>query len=184
MDAMLERDGTRVILRVQCRFSEPPEKVWRALTSRELIRRWFPCDVEGDWTVGAPLRFEFLQGEGEGLSDEDLRGEVLAVDAPRYLEFRWGSDILTYELVPDGDGCRFRLSHSFEDPSWGARNAAGWEMCLENLDLLLEGAGVVKFVAQVWKAKFDRYVAEFEAAHGPQAGPPKDHPLLAEVLGG
>ncbi|MGI9629170.1 MAG: SRPBCC family protein [Longimicrobiales bacterium] len=180
MDGTLERDGARYTLRVEHRLAKPPEKVWRALTTRELMKRWFPCDVEGEWTVGAVLQFEFLQGEGEGLSDADMRGEVLAVEEPRLLEFRWGTDVLKFELTPDGDGCRFHLSHSFDDPSFGARNAAGWEICLENLDLVLEGVGFAKFVAKVWKAKFDRYVGEFEAVHGPQAGPPENDPLLAE----
>lgn len=182
MDATLEKDGNRYTLRVERRLDEPPEKVWRALTDRGLLRQWFPCDVEGEWTAGASLRFEFLRGEGEGLSEEDMRGQVLAVEEPRLLEFRWGTDLLKYELTPDGDGCRFRLSHTFDDPSWGARNAAGWEMCLENLDLLLEGVGFVKFVAKVWKAKYDRYAVEFEAAHGPQVGLPDDDPLLADEV--
>lgn len=184
MDATLERDGSRYTLRVERRLDEPPEKVWRALTNRELLKRWFPCDVRGEWTVGSELRFEFLEGEGEGLSDDDMRGEVLAVEEPTLLEFRWGSDVLRFELTPDDDGSRFRLSHSFDDPSWGARNAAGWEMCLENLDLLIEGVGFVKFAAKVWRSKFNRYVTKFESAHGAQIGPPENHPLLTEEADG
>jgi len=180
MDATLERHGPRYVLRVERRLTDSPERVWRVLTDRELLKRWFPCDVEGEWTVGAELRFEFLHGEGEGLADEELRGEVLTVEEPRFLEFRWGTHVLTYEITPDGEGCRLRLSESFEDPSWGARNAAGWEMCLENLDLLLEGVGIVKFAAKVWRPKFDRYVAKFETTFGPQAGPPENHPPLVE----
>ena len=179
MGATLEEGGSRYILRVERRFGDPPAKVWRALTDRDLLRRWFPCDVVGEWAVGAALRFEFPEGEGVGLSDEDLEGEVLAVEEPHLLEFRWGGDVLRYELTPDGDGCRFLLSHSFDNPSWGARNAAGWEMCLENLDLLVEGVGFAKFVAKVWWTKYHRYVSSFEPTYGPQVGPPEDHPMLA-----
>ena len=182
MDATLEQDGPRYTLLVERRLAHPPNKVWRVVTERELLKQWFPCEVEGEWRVGAKLRFIFLRGEGEGLSEEELRGEVLSVDQPWLLEFRWGTHLLRYELTPDGDGCRFRLSESFEDPSLGARNAAGWEMCLENLDLLLDGGALVKFVADAWRAKFKRYVEKFEATVGPQQGPPEDHPLLvAEV---
>lgn len=184
MGATLEKEGGRYVLTVERRLGEPPEKVWRALTSRDQLSQWFPCDVEGEWTVGSRLRFEFLHGEGEGLSEEDLQGEVLAVDEPRLLEFRWGTDVLKYELTPDGDGCHFRLTHSFDDPSGGARNAAGWEICLENLDLLIEGVGFVKFVAKVWRAKFAHYVAKFEATHGPQAGPPESDPRLTDQADG
>ncbi len=184
MESTLEKDGNRYTLRVERRLDDPPAKVWKALTERDLLRQWFPCDVEGEWAVGASLRFEFLRGQGEGLSEDDMRGRVLAVDEPRLLEFLWGTDLLRYELAPDGDGCRFLLSHTFDDPGWGARNAAGWEMCLENLDLLLEGVGVVKFAAKVWKAKFARYAEEFESSHGPQVGLADDDPLLAEDADG
>jgi uncharacterized protein YndB with AHSA1/START domain len=180
MAATLEQDGARYILLVERRLAHPPEKVWRVLTERALFKQWFPADVEGEWKVGAKLRFVFLHGEGEGLSEEDLSGEVLAVDPPRLLEFRWGTHALKYDLEPDGDGCRFRLSESFEDPSWGARNAAGWEMCLDSLDLVLEGAAVLAFAADVWRSKFERYREKFEATVGPQQGPPEDHPLLEE----
>jgi len=184
MITTLEKDGARYTLTTERRLAEAPEKVWRALTNRELLKQWFPCDVEGEWTVGAGLRFEFLRGEGEGLSEADMLGEVLAVKEARLLAFRWGDDVLRYEITPVEDGCHFRLSHTFDDPAWGARNGAGWEICLENLDLLLEGVGFVKFAAKVWKAKFDRLVGEFEAAHGRQVGLPDDDPLLADEANG
>ncbi|MDH3205790.1 MAG: SRPBCC family protein [Gemmatimonadota bacterium] len=180
MEAALERDGPRYTLVVERRLDHPPEKVWRVVTEPELLQQWFPAAVEGGWSVGAALRFVFLHGEGEGLSEEELRGEVLAVDEPRLLEFRWGAHVLKFELEPDGSGCRFRLSETIEDPSWGARNAAGWEMCLDNLDLVLEGGAILKFAVEVWRAKFRHYVKKFEATYGPQDDPTADHPLLTE----
>lgn len=181
MDATLEQNGPRYTLTVERRVAYSPEQVWRVVTDRALIKGWFPCDVDGEWKVGAPLQFIFLHGEGEGLPAEELRGEVLLVDEPRCLEFRWGAHYLKYELEPDGDGCRFRLSESFDDPSWGARNAAGWEMCLENLDSVLLGGGeLITFAADVWKTKFKHYVAKFELTFGPQQDPSEEHPLLVE----
>lgn len=171
MDATLSPDGARFTLLVERTLDHPVEKVWRAVRERELLKQWFPCDVEGKWVVGAPLRFNFLHGEGEGIPEEDLRGEVMRVDEPRLLEFRWGNHVLKFELAPHATGCRFRLSESFEDSSWGARNAAGWEWCLGNLDLILEGAALAKFAAEVWQARFEHYKAKFEATVGPQAPP-------------
>lgn len=180
MDAKLEKtDGPWYTLRLERRLAHPPEKVWRVLTEREALRQWFPCDVEGEWKAGARLAFTFLHGEGEGLPDEDLRGEVLAVDPPRLLEFRWGTHVLRCELVADGDGCRLLFSESFDDASWGARNAAGWEMCLGNLDRLLRGAAPAEFDVDVWRKKFARYVAQFEPEMGPQQGMPETHPAAA-----
>lgn len=180
MDARLTRSGSLYTLTVERHLPHPARKVWRVLTERELLGKWFPCDVEGEWVVGAPLQFVFRHGEDEGMSDEDRRGEVLAVDEPRLLQFRWGNHILTYRIEDAGDGCRFALSESFEDPSWGARNAAGWEMCIDNLELMLEGAGLLKFAAKIWAKKFKQYVEKFEPEFGPQDDPTGVHPLLTE----
>lgn len=180
MEATLNNVESGYVLMVQRRLQHPPEKVWRAVTERGLLKQWFPCDVEGGWKVGAALRFNFLHGEGDGLPEEDLRGEVLAVDEPHLLEFRWGSHRLKYEIVADGDGCMFSLSESFDDPSWGARNAAGWEMCLENLQLVVEGVAASKFIADVWQGKFKHYVKKFEPDFGKQTDPTDEHPLLSE----
>ena len=179
MDAKLEKNGPMYTLGLERRLAHPPEKVWRVLTERELLKQWFPCDVEGEWKPGAKLVFTFLHGEGEGLPEEDLRGEVLTVDPPRLLEYRWGKHVLRCELIAEKDGCRLLFSESFADPSWGARNAAGWEMCLENLDLLLQGAALARFAVDVWQKKFARYVKKFEPEMGPQQGMPETHPAAA-----
>ncbi len=181
MDATLAKNesGYQYTLSVERRFRHPPEKVWRVITKRDLLKQWFPCDVVGDWTVGAKLEFVFPPEQAGEISEEDLHGEVLAVDEPRLLEFRWGTHPLKFELLPDRDGCLFRLSESFDDKAWGARNAAGWEMCIENLDLILEGAGIAKFAADVWRNKFDRYAAKFRDIVGPRGGLAEDDPLLS-----
>ena len=169
MEATLTQTGALLRLVVERRLAHAPEKVWRVLTERELLKQWFPCDVEGEWKVGAALRFEF-----EGLSEDQLRGEVLAVDPHRLLEFRWGDGVIRCELIPDGDGCRLLLSETLDDASWGARNAAGWEMCLDNLQLVIEGGTLAKFAWDVWRAKFERYKKKFEPEHGPQDEPPEN----------
>jgi len=176
MDATFTRSGERFVLALDRRLPYPPEKVWRALTERELLTQWFPCEIEGEWVVGAPLQFNFLRGEGENLPEEELRGEVLVFDPPKLLEIRWGSSVLRCKLVPETDGCRLLFSETLGDASWGARNAAGWEICLDNLDLLLEGATAAKFVVDIWKSKFARYTKKFEPDVGPQQGMPDNYP--------
>ncbi len=180
MDAELKKTDGRLTLGLERHLPHPPEKVWRVLTERELLKQWFPCDVEGEWKVGAELRFTFLRGEGEGLSEEEMRGEVLAVDRPRLLEFRWGSSLIRSELIAEGDGCRLLFSETLDDPSWGARNAAGWEMCLENLDLVLQGISAARFTVAVWQGKYTRYVKKFAPKFGPQQQPPEAHLAAVE----
>jgi hypothetical protein len=40
----------------------------------------------------------------------------------------------------------------------------------------LEGAAAARFVADVWKSRFARYVKKFEPDAGPQQGMPENHP--------
>ena len=115
MDVSLTQDGPRYTVRFERRLAHSPEKVWRALTERELLQRWFPSDVEGDWTTGAKLRFTFESGESE-----PIEGEVLTVEPPRLLEFRWGDSILRYELTADEGGCRLVFSETFATFDLGA----------------------------------------------------------------
>lgn len=174
MDATFVKAGARYTLGLERRLAHSAEKVWRVLTERELLKQWFPADVEGEWRVGANLQFTFLHGEGEGLPEEELRGEVLRVLRPRLLEFRWGKHIIRSEVIEDGDGCRLLFSETLDDPSWGARNAAGWELCLDSLETILKGGTLVKFAWDVWRAKFRRYVKKFEPEFGPQGEPPEN----------
>ena len=175
MECNYTRIGEQIELVLEKKLAHPPEKVWRVLTERELLRQWFPCDVVGQWRVGESLRFIFPEGQHEGLSEAELRGEVLVVDPPHQLEFTWGKYRYRCELSAEGNGCRLRFSESFADPSEGARSAAGWEMCFENFDAILQGADVVVFVLKVWQVKFEKYVKKFEPELGTQQGSPSSN---------
>ncbi len=180
MNTSFRRDGAGYVLLVERRLDYSMDAVWRALTETDLLAQWFPARVDGEWTVGAPLRFTFPSGQAPDLTEEDLRGRVLIVDPPHLLEFQWGQHRMRFEVLEAESGCVFRLSEGFDDPSWGAKSAAGWEMCLENLDLILDGAAALKFAASVWRSKFRVYAAQFEPDFGPQDDPSDHDPLLRE----
>jgi uncharacterized protein YndB with AHSA1/START domain len=175
MDAELGREGERFVLRFERRLDHPTAKVWRALTERELLRQWFPSDIDGEWRVGAELHFRFAEGEAD---DADTRGEVLAFEPARLLEFRWGDSVLRCELSEDGDGCRLVFTETFEDGSIAARNTAGWLLCLANLERTVLGERAEPFELSAWRVLFDDYARRFEPEAGPQQGPPETHPAV------
>ena len=172
MNATLTKDGERFTLRFERRFSHSAADVWRVLTERELMRQWFPCDVEGGWEPGAALKFTFFHGEGDGLPDAHRDGEVIAVDEPRLLEFRWWINDYHIELDGNDDGCGLVFCDSFEDGTEAARTAVGWDFCLANFEYLLNGDDVVSFDSSTWDKEQSVYAAKFEAVGGPQQGMP------------
>lgn len=162
-DTTLLTDGARPAVRLVRHLPDPPAVVWQALTEREQLRSWFPCDVivdGGRWEVGATITFPFPPD----VMDVTLTGEVLRVDEPNLLAFTWGEDALRFELSPEEEGTRLVLIDELPADS-AARNAAGWENCLDRL------AGLEP-ASDTWQARFERYAAEFEPALGPQEGRP------------
>jgi uncharacterized protein YndB with AHSA1/START domain len=122
-----------------------PERLWQALTSGELTRRyWFDRRVESDWTVGAPVRF--YDGAGDTVTDD---GEVLECDPPRRLVYTFRhqgwtpADPVTrvaFDLTPQPDGTvRLLLVHDrLAKPSDVDGWRQGWTPILTNLVVLLE----------------------------------------------
>jgi uncharacterized protein YndB with AHSA1/START domain len=162
-DAMLLTEGARPAVQLERLLKDPPAIVWRALTERDQLRSWFPSDViveGGEWVPGARITFTFPPE----VIDMTLTGEVLEVDEPNLLAFTWGEETLRFELSPQDGGTRLVVID--EVPAGAAaRNAAGWETCLD----LLAG---VEPAPDAWQSRFQSYAAAFEPVIGPQEGPP------------
>ncbi len=164
-DATLITDGARPAVRLERRLPDPPATVWQALTERGQLRSWFPSDViveGGVWEVGASITFPF----SPEVIELTLTGEVLEVEEARRLAFTWGEETLRFELSAEDAGTRLVLIDELP-PSAAARNAAGWEACLDRL------AGLDP--PNAWRPRFEAYAAAFEPLVGPQDGPPSDY---------
>jgi uncharacterized protein YndB with AHSA1/START domain len=162
----LEQLDERPRVRFTRRFRHSPEKVWKALTDREHVNKWFPTDIEGDWSPGAPLRFAFREHDLPAFD-----GEVVAYDPPSRLEFRWGDELLQFELQPDGDATVLTLRVTFDEVGKVARDSGGWHQCLDILEHALDGQAPPPEDKSAWKDLFSQYTARF----GPETatiGPP------------
>jgi uncharacterized protein YndB with AHSA1/START domain len=73
-----------------------------------------------------------------------LLGTVTELVPPRRFSFTWGEDHLHFELEPldGGSACLMRFMVELGTPDKAARDAAGWHVCLDALELRLRGAGV------------------------------------------
>lgn len=164
MNGTLHAGAERFVLRFERRLAHPPEKVWKALTDPAELSHWFPQDVEADLRPGGKMRFAFRGGQGPPFD-----GEVIDFDPPRVFSYLWGTDVLRWELRPDGDGCLLVFTDIIDEQGKAARDGAGWHVCLEMLDARLGGGEPPP--ADRWQQVHPGYVDRF----GPEAatiGPP------------
>ena len=126
-------DGTPAV-RFERHLVHPIDAVWRGITDPAELEHWFPCAVELDLRVGGAMTFDFSP-------DFSLDGEVLELDPPRRFVFRWGADVLRFELAEEGGGTRLVMVHLLHDEGEpaAAKTAAGWHLCLDALERRLAG---------------------------------------------
>lgn len=125
----------------------PPERVFKALASAEVVAWWVRPGVfdtrewTGDVRVGGRWR---VSGIGRG-APYTLEGEFLEVDAGRRLVHTWytvgapgGATTVTCLLEPLDGGTRITLRHSGFASREACKNTAmGWETSFERLAELL-----------------------------------------------
>lgn len=126
----------------------PMTRVWEALTTPTLIKRWFfGVDTVTDWSVGSPI---VHRGEYQGRPYED-KGTILEIEPPHRLVHSHWSPVsglpdepqsyqrVTWELTEDDGGTELMISE-VNLPSEEARTTSekSWRMALENLKRLLE----------------------------------------------
>ena len=121
-------------------YAQSPAKVWRALTTPELVARWW---APGDIRAEVGHRFDMDMGRWG-----KQPCEVLAVEPERLFSYRFAQPtldtIITWQLEPEGDGTRVTLVHSgFDLQSPLVRSAyegmkPGWPGILERIATTLE----------------------------------------------
>jgi hypothetical protein len=97
---------------------------------------------------------------------------MITYDPPSVLEFRWGdNETLRFELQPNGQGSVLTFLNTFDDLRKAARDAAGWDVCLDVLVYHLNEEEAPWAPAERWQDVHAAYVERF----GPEAstiGPP------------
>jgi uncharacterized protein YndB with AHSA1/START domain len=156
MNGTYEEIEGRPALRFERSFEHPVERVWRAVSDPEEMHRWFPATVMLDLRPGGAMSFEFDDPDAPTTT-----GEITELDPPRLLAFSWGDDLLRFELEPQGEGSRLVFIHFLSQRDEAARNAAGWDMCLRELDRHVAGEPASApgiGVTPEWRDLYDGYV--------------------------
>lgn len=141
-----------------------PEKVWEALTDPEQLREWAPFDADRNLGALGAAQLTTVGTPNPYVSET----EVKRADAAQVLEYQWGGGDIRWELEAMGQGTRLTLWASI-DRRYIAMGAAGWQICLDVLDYMLDGdpigrlAGpeVMKFDG--WQRLHKEYAKQFGA---------------------
>jgi uncharacterized protein YndB with AHSA1/START domain len=164
-------DWTLVLVR---ELRHPPALVWQALTDPAQLSEWAPFDADRSLaaagtkatltTVGAP-------------SPHVTETTVTRADAPHALEYNWGGFDMRWQLEPSQGGTRLTLWTSI-DRRYIAMGAAGWHVCFDVLDRLLDGhpigriAGPDAMKVEGWHRLHGEYARQFGVA-APGDGRPR-----------
>jgi uncharacterized protein YndB with AHSA1/START domain len=165
---LIEAEGGRVGVRFERRLAHPPERVWRAVTEADELAKWFPArpEISGERRVGAQLTITYP----ENVEPPDS-GEIVELDEPRLFAFTWRSSeqepqLLRFELEPDGDGTKLVFTHELPRPD-SAKVAAGWQLCLDDLEAALDGQPRGEFPHDRWVELHEEYAEQFGVSPEP-----------------
>jgi uncharacterized protein YndB with AHSA1/START domain len=136
--AQVRKDGETWTLILMRDLRHPPEKVWQALTDPAHLREWAPFDADGNLSVaGATVKLTTVGAPTPHVTETT----VTRAEAPNVLEYNWGGNDMRWELEAVGGGTRLTLWTSI-DRRFISMGAAGWHICLEVLDRLLNGTPI------------------------------------------
>ncbi len=167
--AEVRKDGEKWTLVLVRELRHSPEKVWEALTDPAHLREWAPFEADRSLgTAGVTVKFTTVGAPSPHVTEHI----ITRADAPRVLEYAWGGNDTRWELEPLGDGTRLTLWSCIPRAyiAWGA---AGWHICLDVLDCLLDGNPIGR-IAGMDAMHFEGW-QRLSAEYGQQFGiePPK-----------
>jgi uncharacterized protein YndB with AHSA1/START domain len=161
--AQVQKDGKKWTLILVRELHHSPEKVWQALTDPAHLREWAPFEADGSLgTVGSTVKLTTIGAPTPQVSET----RVARADAPRVLEYNWGSNDIRWELEATGPGTRLTLWHDI-DHRFISMGAAGWHICFDVLDALLNGTPIGRIVgSEALKFDWSRLNAEYARQFG------------------
>jgi uncharacterized protein YndB with AHSA1/START domain len=123
-------------------YSVPPERVWRAIATKEGLASWL-ADGDFEERRGGAVRFEFSE-------DQTVTGEILVWDPFAELTHTWVINgefpsTVNYRLVETGDGTTMTLTHTKLPEAMAGGYAPGWHAYLERLAQTIGGSSVTSW---------------------------------------
>jgi len=159
--AQVRKNGEKWTLILVRELRHSPEKVWQALTDPAHLREWAPFETDGSLgSAGRTVKLTWVGAPGP----QEIT--VTRADAPRLLEY----NDMRWELESLNGGTRLTLWHNI-DRRFISMGAAGWHICFDILDHLLNGQPIGRLAgAETMKfSGWQRLNAEYAKQFGIEA---------------
>jgi uncharacterized protein YndB with AHSA1/START domain len=160
--ARVRKEGEKWTLILARELRHAPAKVWEALTDPEQLREWAPFDADRNLGSAGPVKFSVVGAPTPQVSETIIK----RAEAPKLLEYNWGDNEMRWELEPLDGGTRLTLWHNI-GRKFVAMGAAGWHICFDVLDRLLDGHPIGRIVAgdamkfEGWQRLHSEYAKQF-----------------------
>ena len=164
--AHVEKEGETWTLVLVKQLRHSPDKVWEALTDPAQLREWAPFDADASLaTVGATATLTTVGAPMMHATE----ARVTRAEKPRFLEYNWGTFDMRWQLEVADYGTRLTLWTNI-DRRYMAMGAAGWHICFDVLDRLLDGNPIGRIVGPEalkfggWQRLSAEYAKQFSTA--------------------
>jgi uncharacterized protein YndB with AHSA1/START domain len=161
--AQIQKDGEKWTLVLVRELRHSPARVWEALTDPAHLREWAPFDADGSLgTAGAKVRLTTVGAPKLNVTETTVTRAVVA----RTLEYNWGGNDMRWELESSGSGTRLTL-WTVIPRAYIAMGAAGWHVCFDVLDHLLDEKPIGRIVGpeamqfEGWQRLHSEYAKQF-----------------------
>ncbi len=150
MATCLTKDKTGFTARFERNLNHPIENVWSMLTENDQLKKWFPELSIEDLRKDGIIKFDMQDGTFEEM-------KILDLEAPFILEYTWGEDKVRFELQQNPEGCRLVMIEKLNGiTSHTPRDLAGWHVCLDVIETLLDGKDFSR-PQEIWEKYFKEY---------------------------
>jgi uncharacterized protein YndB with AHSA1/START domain len=139
--AEVRKEGENWTLVLVRELRHSPTKVWEALTDPAQLREWAPFDADRSLASVGPVKLTTVGAPTPVVAET----RVTRAEAPKLLEYKWGDGDMRWQLEPFGAGTRLTLWHNI-DRRYIAMGAAGWHICIDVLDRLVDGHPIGRIV--------------------------------------